>query len=139
MAEAKTMKLKMVTPERVLFEQEVNRVTASTDLGQITVLPNHLALVTNIWPGEIIIEADGKVTPLVVSGGFLEICDNLVTILADTAEHVDQVNLAEAEEAIKLAGKLLKEKKYDLKEYETLERNLESHKAKVRSFNKWRK
>lgn len=139
MADAKTMKLRVVTPERLLFEDDVTGVTADTLMGQITVLPQHIPLVTILKPGEILIRHNGDVKPVVVSGGFLEVGQNDVIILADTAEHVHELNIDRAMKAVELAKSLLTDKKYDLPEYETLKSNLDKHQARVSSFRKWRK
>lgn len=139
MADTKTMKLRMVTPERLVFEDEVTAVTANTLMGQITVLPEHIPLVTVLKPGELLIRHNGDVKPLVVSGGFLEVGQNEVIILADTAEHVHELNIERAMKAAELAQSLLKDKQYDLPEYETLKSNLDKHQARVSSFRKWRK
>jgi F-type H+-transporting ATPase subunit epsilon len=135
----RTMKLRMVTPERLLFEDEVHGVTANTLMGQITVLPQHIPLVAVLKPGEILIRHNGETKPVVVSGGFLEVGENEVIILADTAEHVHELDVTRAMKAVELAQKLLKEKKYDMPEYETLKTNLDKHQARVNSFRKWRK
>lgn len=137
--QAKTMKLRMVTPERVLYEDEVTSVSANTLMGQIEILPHHIPLVTVLKPGEIVIKHNGDRKPLVVSGGFLEVGVNEVTILADTAEHVHELDLDRAMKAVELAQKLLKEKKFDVPEYETMKTNLDKHQARVSSFRKWRK
>lgn len=133
------MKLKFVTPQRVLFEAEIDSVSVMTPDGQITVLPNHVALLTVLSPGEIVIKRAGKPEPLVVSGGFLEIAKNEVVILADTAEHVRELDFERAQKAVALAQSLIREKKFDMREYETLKANLDKQRVRVSAFTKWRK
>lgn len=133
------MKLRMVTPERVIMEGEVKSISAMTLAGQVMVLPNHIAMVSVLKPGEIIVRNGKDVRPLVVSGGFMEVSQNQVTILADTAEHVKDLDLERAMKAVELAKSLLQEKKYDLREYETLKANLDKHNVRVSAFTKWRK
>lgn len=133
------MKLKFVTPERVMFEEEVESVSAMTLDGQVTILPHHIALISVLKPGEIVIKSGSAVKPVVVSGGFLEVANNQVTILADTAEHAHEVDLERAQKAIELARALMAEKKFDLREYETLKTNLDKHRVRVSAFTKWRK
>ncbi|RLC74963.1 MAG: ATP synthase F1 subunit epsilon, partial [Chloroflexi bacterium] len=98
MADKPTMKLKIVSPERVLFDDEVNEVVMNAKAGQITILPNHVPLVSILVAGDVLIrkyedvsteEGSGGVgeIPLVISGGFVEVAQNQVVILADTAEH----------------------------------------------------
>lgn len=130
----------MVTPERILFQDEAIAVTAMTMDGQITVLPGHIPLISVLMPGEIILKRNEKdVAPIVVSGGFIEVTKHEVTILADTAEHVHELDLDRATKAIELAQSLLQEKKYDLKEYETMKANLDKNRVRVSAFTKWRK
>jgi F-type H+-transporting ATPase subunit epsilon len=139
MAEPKTMKLKVVTPERVILEGDVESVSAMTLDGQVTVLPHHIALISVLKPGEITVHQGKEVRPIVVSGGFMEVSANQVTILADTAEHVHELDLERAQKAVELARSLLREKTFDLPEYETLKTNLDKHQVRVSAFTKWRK
>ncbi len=133
------MKLKFVTPERVLFEAEIQSVTAMTYDGQITILQHHAALLTILVPGEILIKRGGQVEPLVVSGGFLEVANDEVVILADTAEHIRELDFDRAQKAVELAQSLIREKKYDMREYESLKANLDKQRVRVSAFTKWRK
>lgn len=133
------MHLKFVTPERVLFEEEVVALVAPTDMGQITVLPKHISLIANLEPGEMIVRTEEGDRPLVVSGGIIEVAQNRVIVLADTAEHVHELDFERAQQAAELADKLLSEKEYEIHEYDTLQHNLEKHKARISAFNKWRR
>lgn len=135
----RTMKLKLVTPERVVFESEAQSVTAMTLEGQITVLPHHSSLISVLSPGEIIVRHAKQTEPIVVSGGFLEVANNAVTILADTAEFVHELDIERAKKAVELAQSLIREKKFDVREYETLKTNLDKHRVRVSAFTKWRK
>ncbi len=139
MADKASMHLKVVSPERVLFQDDVQELVIDTKNGQITVLPHHLAMITVLRAGQALIRKDGQETPLVLSGGLLEVAENKVIVLADTAEHISELDLERAQRAVELAKKLLSEKKYDLSEYETLLANLEKHEARVSAFTKWRK
>ncbi|MBI4122062.1 MAG: ATP synthase F1 subunit epsilon [Parcubacteria group bacterium] len=139
MEQALTTKLRLVTPERVVLEEDVRGVTAMTLAGQVTILPNHLAMVSVLKPGEIVVHNGHERQPLVVSGGFIEVSHNTVTILADTAEHVHELDFDRAQKAVDLARSLLREKKYDLREYETLRTSLDKHSVRVSAFTKWRK
>lgn len=130
----------MVTPERVLFQDDAISVTAMTIDGQVTIMPGHIGLISVLAPGEIVLRKSEKdETPIVVSGGFMEVTETQVTILADTAEHVHELDLDRAKKAVELAQALMKEKKFDLKEYETLKTNLDKHRVRVSAFTKWRK
>jgi len=121
MATATSMKLRFVTPEKTIFsERDVKEIVLPTESGEITVLPNHAALVSLISAGIVqIIPAspDGKSGAtnereyFSVAGGFIEIANNQVAILAENAETTDEVDPKRAEEAIAQAKKKLAEDK----------------------------
>lgn len=136
---ATTMKLKVVSPEKTLYDDEVNEMVIETKSGQITVFPNHQAMVTILVPGEILIRKDGEETPFVISGGILEVASNQAIVLADTVEHVKELDLDRAQQAVELAQKLITEKKFEPHEYAAMQANLAKHQARVKSFTKWRK
>jgi F-type H+-transporting ATPase subunit epsilon len=138
MAKAK-MQLKVVTPERILHEGEAEELVIETKSGQITVFPNHQAMVTILKAGEALIRNEGKEEPLVLSGGLLEVARNQVVVLADTAEHINELDLERAKKAMELAKKLITEQKFEPHEYEALQANLAKHQARVSAFTKWRK
>ena len=81
-------RLKVATPERVLYDGAVKQVSLPTPMGEITILPNHIPLVSVVSPGELRITADKQEVPLAVSQGVVEISNNTITVLADTAERV---------------------------------------------------
>lgn len=104
------LQLEIITPAKVVYKQEADEVVVPTPNGQITILPHHIALVSQVTPGELIIKHEGKEHYLAVTGGFLEVSNNTVTILADYAirsEHIDELKAQEAKDR---AEKLLKEK-----------------------------
>lgn len=104
--------LKIVTPERIVYEDTVDSVTAMTQTGEITVLPGHVPLVTNLQAGELRVRQNGTETFLVASTGFLEVRPgNQVVVLADTAERVEELELEKIEEAKERARRLLEEKR----------------------------
>ncbi len=94
------MQFKIITPEKIVFSEEVDQVTLTTTTGEITVLPHHIPLVTVLQPGELRYKKEGREFPLAVSGGFAEIkADNSIVILADTAEHATEIDTTRAEAA----------------------------------------
>ncbi len=105
-----SIKFKIATPEKVVYEAEVDQITLPTKMGEITVLPNHLPLVATLAPGEILIKTGKEDLPLAVSGGFVEFAGNQMTILADTAERVEEINEERAEAGRARAKKLLDKK-----------------------------
>ena len=104
------IKFKIATPERVVYEDEVDQVTLPTKMGEITVLPNHLPLVSSLAPGEILIKKAAQVVPLAVSGGFIEFAENKLVVLADTAERVEEIDEERAEAARERVKDILEKK-----------------------------
>src|SRR3989338_4535813 len=93
------IKFKIATVERVVYEAEIDQVTLPTKLGEITILPNHIPLVSSLSAGEILIKKDGVEIPLATSGFFVELSDNQIVILADTAERLEEIDQQRAEQA----------------------------------------
>ena len=80
--------LRVYTPERTLADGPVREVTAPAVDGEIGVLPDHAALVTALAPGMMSYRNDGGTVKLQIEGGFAEVLDNVMTVLADGGEHV---------------------------------------------------
>ena len=93
------LKFEIVTAERVVYSDDVDIVVAPGIQGQMGILPSHAPLLTMLQPGELVVRKDGEETAIFVSGGFLEIMQNRVTVLADTAERAEEIDIARAEEA----------------------------------------
>ena len=101
----------IVTPEKVILKQEVLQVSVPTRKGEITVLPNHIPLISALQAGVIEIKTiDNKMETMAISGGFLEVLPDKVIVLADTAERADDIDEARAEEARKKAIELMDRK-----------------------------
>jgi F-type H+-transporting ATPase subunit epsilon len=101
----------VVSVERSLFEGDVDFMIANGADGELGVLPHHAPLMTILRPGTLTIRHGGEEEQLLVGGGFLEVLPDRVTVLADVAEHADEISVAQAEEARrraqeKLAGTL---------------------------------
>ncbi len=104
------MNLKIVTPERIVFEDSVDSLSVMTETGEITVLPNHAPLVSLLRSGEMRLKDEGKESLLAVSTGLIEVRGgNEIIILADTAERSDELTLEEVEKAKALAETRLEE------------------------------
>lgn len=109
-----TMQFEMVTAERVLFSGEVDSVVAPGAAGELGILPHHAPLLTTLSPGELRIRHGGQEQFLAVTGGFLEVLDNRVTILADAAEQADEILLERAEEAMRRAEERISARESDM-------------------------
>lgn len=96
-----------------MYEDTVDSVTATTQMGEVTILPNHVPLVANLQAGELRIRTNGDEQFLVASTGFLEVrAGNEVVVLADTADRVEELELEKIAEAKERARALLEEKRH---------------------------
>ena len=103
-----TLQLEIVTAERVVYSDEVDMVVAPGIMGELGILPRHAPLLTALQPGELRIKKDNDETAMVISGGFLEVFQNKLTILADAAERADEIDMERAETAMKRAEERVK-------------------------------
>lgn len=135
-----TIKFKISTPERTVLEKEVDQVTAPTKVGDVTVLPNHVPYITLVAPGVIETKMGEEVFSMATSGGFLEFHENELTILADTAERAEEIDLERAEEARQRAEKMRQEKDKILndEQYAAVVGRIEKQSARIRLAKKYR-
>lgn len=94
------MRLEIITAEREVYADDVDVLVAPGIDGQLGILPHHAPLMTVLQPGELLIRKDGEETYLAVTGGFLEVIGNKVTILADACEHSHEIDEERAQAAI---------------------------------------
>ena len=95
-----TMQFEIVTAEGVLYSDEVDGIVAPGADGELGVLPNHASLLTVLKAGELRIMKGTEETDIAITGGFLEVLGNKVTLLADAAERSEEIDIARAEEAV---------------------------------------
>jgi F-type H+-transporting ATPase subunit epsilon len=101
----------IVTAEREVFAEDgVEEITVPGSEGELTVLPQHASLLTMIKPGLMRIVKGGEETISTITGGFLEVHNDRVTILADSAERAEEIDIARAEEARLRAQRSLDER-----------------------------
>ncbi|MDP3973887.1 MAG: ATP synthase F1 subunit epsilon [Candidatus Daviesbacteria bacterium] len=112
--------LKVVTPEKLLVDEEVSQVNVSTEQGEIGILPNHANLMAKLEPGELVIKKGGKVDTLAVGDGFLQVSDNVLTIMTDLATYAEDIDERAVEEAKKRAEQALEQTLSDEEYAETL-------------------
>lgn len=92
--------LSVLTPERAVLDQEVFSIVAPGTLGYLGVLRNHAPLITTLVPGKLTVkDLSHKAHVYAVGGGFMEVARNKVTILADTLESADEIDLKQAMES----------------------------------------
>ena len=102
------IKFRIVTAEKEVFSEDVDVIIAPGIQGQLAILPHHAPLLTTLQPGDLTVRKDGEEQDIFVSGGFLEVIQNRVTVLADTAERAEEIDVARAEEARRRAEERLK-------------------------------
>lgn len=94
------LRLEILTIERQLFDEQVSMVIAPSADGVLGILPHHQPLLTALEHGELVIRIDGQNDRyLAIGGGVMQVLPDHVVVLADRAEHADEIDLALAEEA----------------------------------------
>ena len=127
------IRLDIVTIERQVFSEDVDMVVAPGIEGVLGILPHHAPLMTALKEGELIIKRKGEPDQLVaIGGGFLEVRPDHVTVLADSAEQADEIDIARAEEARKRAEELLKQKPGDAAQAALIEQALRRATARIK-------
>ncbi len=106
-------RLEIVTPERLVYSEDVDVLTVPTVQGEISILAKHVPLVSIISPGEIKIKRDGETEFMAITGGFVQVLPHKVIILADAAERAEEIDLERAMKARERAQKLMEEKRGD--------------------------
>lgn len=130
---------RIITPERTVFEDEIDQITLKVMDGEVTILPNHRSYVATLKAGEIILKKEGKEISLSAAGGFLEFDKNNLVILADRAERAEEIDLKRAEEARIRAEELKKEKiSTDDEEYARVVAMVEKEAARIKVAKKHR-
>ena len=107
---AETLRLEIITPQAIVFSEDVNMVTLPAVDGQIGVYPQHVRLITQIVPGEIIVNLNGQDRSLAVGEGLVEISAHEVAIVTDMAIPAEHIDEAKVEEARERAAARLREK-----------------------------
>lgn len=111
---AKTQRLDIVTPEKVVFSEEVEFVVAPGVEGELGILPEHAPLVSALKTGVLRVQQDGNTFKVAISGGFIEVKNSRVVVLADSAEREDEIDVARAEAAKQRAEQRLANRSADI-------------------------
>lgn len=122
---ADKLRLELVTPYKRVLSEEVDEVTAPGALGEFGVLPDHTPLLTTLRVGELTYKKGNQAFHVAVNWGYVEIEDNVVTVLVETAEPADQIDLARAKAALGRAEQALKTLTGEDKEFKVMEAALE--------------
>jgi len=108
------MQVVIITGEKEVYSDSVDVLVAPGLEGELGILPYHAPLMTALQPGEIMLRKDGQQSYLAVSGGFLEVMSNKVTILADTCERSDEIDGERARQAVERARERLAMRESDI-------------------------
>ena len=133
-----TLNLQLITPSGIIINKPASKVSCPTTLGKITILPLHAKLIAELKPGELVVyESATNFEHIHVDGGFVEVKENgQVTILADAAAHVMDLDEAHILEAKKHAEELLKHTVMADEEYAFASSNLEKSLSKLKSIKR---
>lgn len=145
-----TIKLKIVTPERVVYQSDVSEISLPTESGEITVMPNHRPLVSIVTTGEIRLKKAGvnEIIPLAISSGVIEVRESSVkkeqptevVILATRSELASDIDLLRAEEAHARALREIQNREFesdvDFAKFQVL---IDKELNRIEVFKKWRK
>ncbi len=118
---ADKIRLKLVTPSRLLLDEEVDEVTGPGALGEFGVLPKHISFLTLLEAGEMSYKQGAERHHLALSGGYAEVLDDVMTVLAAAAEYADEIDVERAGNARERAEKRLAELSYEDKEFAAAE------------------
>lgn len=122
---ADKLKLEMVTPYKRVLSEEVDEITAPGFVGELGLLPGHTPLLTTLKVGELTYKNGNEVFHIAVNWGYLEVEDDTVTVLVDTAEAADEIDLARAKAALGRAEDALKALPQEDKKYMVMEAALQ--------------
>jgi F-type H+-transporting ATPase subunit epsilon len=111
---ADTIKVDIVTAERVVYSEDVDIVVAPGIEGELGILPHHAPMMTMLAPGELRLKLGAEEISMAISGGFLEVQPDKVIVLAESAERDIEIDLARAEEARRRARERLSHRTPDL-------------------------
>lgn len=122
---AEMLKLEMVTPYKQVLAVDVDEVTAPGTLGEFGILPGHTPLLTTLKIGELTYRQGNELFHVAVNWGYVEVENDKVTVLVETAETADQIDLARAKEALSRAETAIKTMSSDDVEFAQMEASLE--------------
>ena len=108
-----SLKLEIVTPEGTVYSEDVEMVTLPGVVGEMGIYPQHVPLMTQMVPGELIVHKDGKDLSIATGEGLIEVSANRIAVLTDLAIPADRIDEAKAEEARRRAEARLREKLSD--------------------------
>lgn len=104
-------KLRIITPAKIVFEGDVNSLSLNTDEGEQVILSNHAPYMGKVVHGELRYDDNNEKLPFAVDSGFIQIVDNICTVLIDNATYTKEIDILKAEEARSRAEEFMKDAK----------------------------
>jgi F-type H+-transporting ATPase subunit epsilon len=136
---AERLKVELVTPYKKVLSDEVDEITATGALGEFGVLPGHAPFLTSLKIGELVYKKDGALHHMALNWGYFEIENDKVTVLVETAERADEIDLERAKAALSRAETQLKSLTPDDKSFRVYEAALERAVVRVQVAGKARR
>lgn len=122
----------IVTQERTVFSAEVDTVNLPTPEGRMGVLPNHMVMLTTLGFGEVVVRRGGEEEYFAIGGGFAEILPDRITLLADSAEEAEEIDVERAQRARERAEQAMREGvPEDSERYAQIEASLRRAQARI--------
>jgi len=132
------MELKIITPEKILYQEMVDSVSFQTMEGEITILPNHIPLISAIKPGELRIKIGKNTEHFSITRGVAEIDGKNIMVLTDAAERAEEIDAKRAEEARQRAKEIMSQKAVDEESYADAVAHLERAISRIKIARKKR-
>jgi F-type H+-transporting ATPase subunit epsilon len=122
---AEQLKFELVTPHRKVVSEDVDEITATGTLGEFGILPGHAPFLTSLKIGELSYKKGGAVQYLAVNSGYFEVVNDVVTVLVDSSERADEIDLERAKRAHARAEEALRKLSQEDMEYKAMEAALQ--------------
>ncbi len=134
------LRCEVVTAERIVFQGEVDMVLAPGVQGQLGILPHHAPLITALTYGELILRRAGQEDEYIaIGGGFMEVGPHQVTILADSAERAEEIDIERAEAARRRAAEIMAQKRREDADFARAEAALRRSTTRIKVAKRKRK
>lgn len=130
--------LEIVSPDGIIYKEEIEEISLPTINGEITILPHHIPLYAKLSEGEAVITKNGKKTVIAVLGGMAEVGNNSVSIITDYAIRAESIEMARAEDAKKRAEDAIKNKEENV-DYTMVDQDLKKSILELKVAQKYKK
>ena len=120
-----TLTLEIITPSRSMLNETVDSVTIPGESGELGIMPGHTPLISNLKTGVLSYTKSGNTVRLLVSGGFVEVGDDRVAVLADVAERADEIDVAAARQSREGAERVLAQLSGETIDHETAQNDFD--------------